>query len=279
MSEPGSSPTDARHADWIRGGPTEAIVKLAERTCIVTGATGGIGEATARRFVAEGARVVLVDRDEAKLRQLAEALGSGKAAFLAGDVAEPDTSTRAVALAVDRFGGLDVMFANAGIEGTFAPLSEYPIETFDRVMGVNVRGAFLAIRAAAPVIAKRGGGAILVTSSVAGFVGSHGLGPYCASKHAVMGLVKSAAIELAPFKIRVVSLHPGPIDNRMMRSIEEQAAPGAGAKVKAGFEAMVPMHRYGTNDEIASLALFLASPEASYCTGTSFVADGGFLAM
>jgi NAD(P)-dependent dehydrogenase (short-subunit alcohol dehydrogenase family) len=156
---------------------------------------------------------------------------------------------------------------------------DYPVEDFDKVMRVNVRGAFLAIQAAAPAIAKRGRGAILVTSSIAGLVGSSGLSAYCASKHAVMGLVKTAAIELAPSNVRVVAINPGPIENRMMRSIEEQGAPGAAATVKSGFETMVPMHRYGRNDEIAKLALFLASDEASYCTGTSFVADGGFLAM
>jgi NAD(P)-dependent dehydrogenase (short-subunit alcohol dehydrogenase family) len=253
--------------------------RLEDRICIVTGATGGIGEATARLFVAEGAKVVLVDLDERALGTLASSLGAKDAAVLAGDVGEPETAKRAVALAASRFGGLDVMFANAGIEGKVAPLVDYPLEAFDKVMRVNVRGAFLAIQAAAPAIAKRGRGAILVTSSVAGWIGSSGLSAYCASKHAVMGLVKTAAIELAPSNVRVVAINPGPIENRMMRSIEEQAAPGAAANVKSAFETMVPMHRYGRNDEIAKLALFLASDDASYCTGTSFVADGGFLAM
>jgi NAD(P)-dependent dehydrogenase (short-subunit alcohol dehydrogenase family) len=253
--------------------------RLENRICIVTGATGGIGEATARLFVAEGAKVVLVDLDERALGTLASSLGAKEAAVVAGDVSQPDTAKRAVALAVSRFGGLDVMFANAGIEGKVTPLVDYPVEDFDKVMRVNVRGAFLAIQAAAPAIAKRGRGAILVTSSIAGLVGSSGLSAYCASKHAVMGLVKTAAIELAPSNVRVVAINPGPIENRMMRSIEEQGAPGAAATVKSGFETMVPMHRYGRNDEIAKLALFLASDEASYCTGTSFVADGGFLAM
>jgi NAD(P)-dependent dehydrogenase (short-subunit alcohol dehydrogenase family) len=253
--------------------------RLANRVCIVTGATGGIGEASARLFVAEGAKVVLVDLDEARLTSLAASLGEGNAAVVAGDVADEATSRRAVSLAVERFGGVDVMFANAGVEGSVAPIADYPLDAFDKLMSVNVRGAFLAIRAAAPAIAKRGGGAILLTSSVAGWVGSRGLAPYCASKHAVMGLVKSAAIELAPSKIRVVAINPGPIENRMMRSIEAQAAPGAPETVKSGFEAMVPMGRYGKNEEIARLALFLASDEASYCTGSSFVADGGFLAM
>jgi NAD(P)-dependent dehydrogenase (short-subunit alcohol dehydrogenase family) len=144
---------------------------------------------------------------------------------------------------------------------------------------VNVRGAFNSIRASAPAIGKRGGGAILVTSSVAGLVGAGGLVPYVTSKHAVMGLVKAAAVELAALKIRVAAINPGPIENRMMRSIEEQAAPGAASAVKAGFEAKVPLGRYGTNEEIANLALFLASDEASYCTGNAYVADGGYVAQ
>src|SRR5262249_15001065 len=144
---------------------------------------------------------------------------------------------------------------------------------------VNVRGVFCSIKAAAPAIEKRGGGAIVVTASIAGLIGSAGLAPYVASKHAVLGLVKCAAIELAPAKIRVAAIAPGPIDNRMMRSIESQAAPHAPEAVKAGFEAKVPMGRYGTNEEIADLALFLASDEARYLTGAAFVADGGFIAQ
>lgn len=255
------------------------MARLQDRVCVITGATGGIGEATARRFVAEGARLVLVDLDDAALRALCESIGLDRAASVAGDVGDPAVSERAVALAQERFGGLDVMFANAGIEGKIAPLAQTSVADLDRVLSVNVRGVFNAIKAAAPALEKRGGGAIVVTSSVAGFVGSRGLGPYCASKHAVLGLVKTAAIELAERKIRVVAVNPGPIENRMMRSIEEQAAPGAAAQVKSGFEGMLPMHRYGTNEEIANVVLFAASDEASYCTGTTFVADGGMLAM
>lgn len=145
------------------------------------------------------------------------------------------------------------------------------------MVAVNTRGAFLSIKYAAPLIAKRGGGAILVTSSVAGLTGAAGLSAYVTSKHAVMGLVKSAAIELAAQNIRVVSINPGPINNRMMRAIEAKASPDAEA-VKKGFEAQIPLHRYGENQEVAALAAFLASDEASYCTGVPFVVDGGYLA-
>jgi len=253
-------------------------MRLSGKVAIVTGATGGIGEASAARFLKEGASVMLVDLSEDALLATADRLGGKKLAAQRADVSEPGAMDEVVARARDRFGGVDVMFANAGVEGAVRPLADTSLADFDRVMAVNVRGAFLSLRAAAPAIAARGGGAILVTASVASFIGSRGLGPYCASKHAVMGLVKTAAIELAAQRIRVVAINPGPIDNRMMRSIEEQAAPGHAADVKAGFEAKVPLGRYGTNEEIAHLAAFLASDEASYCTGAAFVAAGGFLA-
>jgi NAD(P)-dependent dehydrogenase (short-subunit alcohol dehydrogenase family) len=244
-------------------------MQLAGKVAIITGATGGIGEATAARFAKEGASVMLVDLSEQALVETATRIGGDRVAVYRADVSEDGAMTEVVAKTTARFGGLDVMFANAGIEGNVRPLVDYPLEAFDRVLAVNVRGAFLSIR---------GGGAILVTSSVAGFIGSPGLAPYCTSKHAVMGLVKSAAIELAAQKIRVVAINPGPIENRMMRSIEEQAAPGHAADVKAGFLTKVPLGRYGTNEEIAGLAAFLASDDASYCSGGAFVADGGFLA-
>jgi NAD(P)-dependent dehydrogenase (short-subunit alcohol dehydrogenase family) len=150
------------------------------------------------------------------------------------------------------------------------------VEAFDHVLAVNVRGVFLAMKSAIPEIAKRGGGSIVVTSSIAGMVGSPGLSAYVTSKHALIGLARSAAIEFAPQRVRVNTIHPGPIDNRMMRGIEGQLAPDHGDEVKRGFEAQVPMGRYGTNQEIANLALFLASADATYCTGSMFVADGGF---
>jgi NAD(P)-dependent dehydrogenase (short-subunit alcohol dehydrogenase family) len=253
------------------------MTKLHQKTAIITGAAGGIGRATAETFIREGARVMLVDRDEAALRRLADDLGPN-AAYCAADVASADDTLRYVRATAEKFGGVDILFANAGIEGTVAPVASLPVEAFDRVLAVNVRGVFLAMKHAIPEIVKRGGGAILITSSIAGMVGSPGLSAYVTSKHALVGLAKSAAIELAPQHVRVNTIHPGPIDNRMMRGIEGQVSPGHAAEVKSGFEAQVPMARYGTNQEIANLALFLASADASYCTGAMFVADGGFTA-
>jgi NAD(P)-dependent dehydrogenase (short-subunit alcohol dehydrogenase family) len=253
--------------------------KLDGKVAIVTGAAGGIGAATAALFVREGAKVMLVDRDERGLRAAADAIGGDRVAIAVADVSDAAATAAYVAKTVERFGGIDILFANAGSEGHFAHLTEVPLEEFDRVIAINVRGVFLAIRSVAPHLGKRGGGSIVCTSSVAGLIASPGLGAYVASKHAVIGLMRTAAVELAPKKIRVNSLNPGPIENRMMRSIEEQAAPGHGDAVKKGFEAMVPMGRYGTNEEMARAALFLASDDSSYCNGSVLVADGGFVTM
>ena len=252
--------------------------RLEGRVAIITGAAGGIGRAAAELFVAEGARVLITDRDSDGLADTAKSLGPS-ALCMAGDVADPTTAERAVAMAMTEFGALHVLFANAGTEGRVAPLVMQDLEEVDRVLRVNVLGVFLFVKHAAPVIAQNGGGSIVITSSVAGVIGSAGLGPYVASKHAVLGLMKTAAIELAASGIRVNAVNPGPIENRMMRSIEGQAAPEHEDVVKAAFVKQIPMGRYGTNEEIAKVALFLASNESSYCTGSVFMADGGFVTV
>lgn len=253
--------------------------RFQNKTIVITGATGGIGAAMARRFAEEGANLVFADLDERALAAAATGFDPARTLICPTDVSVPAQVQNLVARTVERFGTLDGMMANAGIEGVVAPIVQLDPKDFDHVLAVNVRGAFLCMKYAAPPMLERGRGAIVVTSSIAGLIGSPGLSAYVSSKHAVMGLVKSAAIELAPRGIRVVAINPGPIENRMMRSIEEQAAPGAGEQVKRGFEAQVPLHRYGSNEEIAALAAFLASDEASYCTGAAFVADGGFTAQ
>jgi NAD(P)-dependent dehydrogenase (short-subunit alcohol dehydrogenase family) len=252
--------------------------KLDDKVAIVTGGAGGIGAATALLFAQEGARVLLVDRDEQALRTAAESIDQDRVAICAADVSSPTDTERYVATAVERLGGLDILFSNAGIEGAVAPIRAGSLEEFDRVIAVNLRGVWLALRAAIPRIAERGGGSIVITSSVAGLVGSPGLAPYVASKHALIGLAKAAAIECAPLGIRVNCVNPGPIENRMMRSIEEQLSPGSADKAKQGFLSLVPLGRYGRNEEIARLVLFLASDDSSYSTGSVFVADGGFVA-
>lgn len=249
--------------------------RLNEKVCIVTGGAGGIGSAVVRQFVREGAQVVVSDRDEEAVQALASELGEAVRGVVA-DVTDPDHGTRLVAEATSAFGRLDVVFANAGTEGQVAPLLQQARETFETVYAVNVLGPVALIQAAAPVMAETGGGSIVITSSVAGVIGSAGLAPYICSKHATVGLMRTAAIELAATGIRVNTVNPGPVDNRMMRSIEEMAAPGQAAAVKQGFEAQVPLGRYATNEEIAEMTTFLASDASSYCTGQLFLVDGGF---
>lgn len=255
------------------------MARLEGKVAIVTGAAGGIGAATARLFLKEGASVMLVDRDDAPLAEIAQTIGAASVAYVTADVSDPGQTKRYVEETVRRFGGVDVLFANAGIEGRVAPILQYPVAELDRVLAINVRGVFLGIQQVVPHMEERGGGSIVITSSVAGMVGSRGLSGYVASKHAVIGLMKTAACELAPLGIRVNTVNPGPIENRMMRSIEEQASPGHGEAVKKGFEAQVPLGRYGTNDDVAKVALFLASDESAYCTGSVYMVDGGFIAQ
>jgi NAD(P)-dependent dehydrogenase (short-subunit alcohol dehydrogenase family) len=243
-----------------------------DKVCILTGATGGIGAAIARRLAGRGASLMLVDMPGTPLPALAEEL---RAAFAFADVADDAAVQRYTEQTLARFGRIDAVLANAGTEGKVAPIVETRPEDVARLFAVNVFGPFAAIRHAAPHMTR--GGSIIVTASVASFIGSPGLAPYCASKHALLGLVRSAAQELGPLGIRVNAIHPGPVDNRMMRSIEEQAAPGRAAAVRDGFAARVPMGRYATNEEIAAMAAFLVGDDSAYCNGGSFVVDGGML--
>jgi NAD(P)-dependent dehydrogenase (short-subunit alcohol dehydrogenase family) len=251
---------------------------LKDKSTIITGASGGIGAATARKFAAEGASVLLVDLDEDALRKAVSSIESDRVSYFVANVADAGQTQAYVAAAVERYGGVDVMFANAGIEGKIAPLEQMSEEDFDRVISVNVKGVWLSMKYVVPELMKRGGGTIIVNSSVAGLIGYPNLSAYVASKHAALGLTRAAAIELASSNIRVNAIHPGPIANRMMDSLEKQLAPDAPETVRQGMESAVPLHRYGTNEEIANLAAFLACDDSSYCTGASFVADGGFVA-
>ncbi len=252
---------------------------LAGRVAVVTGGCGGIGFTTVKRFLGAGAKVLLVDRLQSEVDEALTRLDSKDALGFAGDVSSGEANAQFFRAAAERFGGIDVVVLNAGVEGVVRPLIEYPEAEFDRVVAVNLRGTFLGLKEAAPHLQRRGGGSIVVTASVTGLVGSRHLGAYVASEHAVLGLVKVAALEFAPMKVRVNAIAPGPIENRMMRSIEEQSGTGHADQVKAAYNAQLAMGRYGTNEEIAELALFLASTRASYSTGGVFLADGGFLAQ
>ena len=252
--------------------------KLEGKVAIITGGAGGIGKAAARMFVAEGADVLLVDRDEAALQTAAREIGSNRVATCIADVTQPDSTQKYVQAAVERFGGVDIYLANAGIEGKVKPIVDYDVETFDQVIAVNVRGVWLGLKYVIPEIAKRGGGSIVITSSVAGVGGLAGVAPYVTSKHAVIGLMRSAALECAPQKIRVNTVNPAPVETRMMRSLEEGLMPGHAEAVHESLRQRIPMGRYGEPDDIARLMLFLSSDDAGFLTGGVYMADGGMTA-
>jgi NAD(P)-dependent dehydrogenase (short-subunit alcohol dehydrogenase family) len=257
-------------------------VDLSGRIAVVTGAGGDIGRATATRFAAAGASVVLVDVAEdavqASCAAVRGAYGGGAAVPVTADVRDGDDVQRYVAAATDRFGRIDVLFNNAGVEGSPAPLAECPEELFDAVMAVNVRGAFLGMRYVLPLMLEAGRGSIINTASTAGFVAHPRRGPYAASKHAVLGLTKAAAAEVGGRGIRVNAVCPGPIDTRMSRTIAAELDPDDPAGAFDRITTLVPAARYGLPDEVASVVCFLASDHASYVNGAAWLVDGGFLA-
>lgn len=253
------------------------MARLAGKVALITGASGGIGLAMSKRFIAEGAKVMLADIDEGALQKAVASLGEASA-YVVADVSRAADNEVMVKRCQERFGGLDIFVANAGIEGKIVPIPDYDEETFDKVMAVNVKGVWLGLKYALPAIAARGGGSVVITSSLAGVIGAPGFSAYIASKHAVIGLARTAALEFADKGVRVNTINPGPVDTRMMRSIESMAVGGdaeAAAKAKDQFSAPIPLKRYATPEEIANLALFLASDESSYITGQIHLIDGG----
>jgi NAD(P)-dependent dehydrogenase (short-subunit alcohol dehydrogenase family) len=254
------------------------VGRLDGKVAIITGAANGIGASAARRFAAEGARLVLVDRDAARLAVLAEAIGP-TASDVVADVSREDDTRRYIAAAVERHGGFDILLANAGILGQVKPIPDYPVETFDTVIAVNVRGVFLALRYAMPELARRGGGSIVVTSSTAGVRGSVGLSAYVASKHAVVGMMRTAALEGAAKNIRVNSVNPSPVETNMARELEAGLDPNSPDQGRRYLQGRSPLGRYCDPDEVAGLMLFLASDEARFITGTVHMIDGGRTAM
>jgi NAD(P)-dependent dehydrogenase (short-subunit alcohol dehydrogenase family) len=253
------------------------MARLDGKVAIITGATGGIGEATAQLYLNEGARVMLVGRSAEKLAASLERVGHGDSvAHFVADATDEAATRDSVAATVEAFGGVDILFANAGTEGIAKPLEELTFEEFNHVLQTNVIGVWLSVKHCVAPMRERGGGSIMCTSSVAGVIGFPNISPYISSKHAVCGFVKTAALELAESGIRVNAINPGPIANRMMRSLEEQMSPDDPDAMHKNVEESVPMKRYGTDQEVANLALFLGSDESSYSTGSIFMIDGGY---
>jgi NAD(P)-dependent dehydrogenase (short-subunit alcohol dehydrogenase family) len=247
------------------------------KVALITGAGNGIGRATALGFARDGARVVVVDRDTAGgegtvgiIRQQ-----GGEARFVAADVTRSADVQAYVKVALDAYGTIDCFHNNAGIEGNVSPTAEYDEEMFDTVMAVNVKGVFLGLRHVLPVMLQQKHGAIVNTASVAGLVASPGMPAYVASKHAVIGLTKTAAGEVARSGVRVNAVCPGPIDTRMIHSLESMLSPNDPGSIGERYQSNIPIGRYGTAEEVANVVLFLCSDLASNITGAQYVVDGG----
>lgn len=243
---------------------------LEGKVAIVTGAARGQGEAEARLFAAEGAKVLLGDVLDAEGKAVAESIGDA-AAYRHLDVTDESSWADAIADVGERWGRLDVLVNNAGI-ARFAPMAMMSLDDYMAVVMVNQVGVFLGMRAAVPLMSSSGGGSIVNTSSVDGMTGMMGVTAYVASKFAVRGMTKTAALELGPVGIRVNSIHPGGVDTPMLRP------EGIPALDLSAVFTNVPLKRIGTPEDVAELALFLASDRSSYCTGSEFVIDGGLLA-
>jgi NAD(P)-dependent dehydrogenase (short-subunit alcohol dehydrogenase family) len=251
-------------------------IRLDGRVAVVTGAAGVIGTATMRLLAERGARIVAVDRKQPELQAAIKDLpASAEALAVTADVRDEDEVAAYVRAATDKFGAIDVFYNNAGIEGDIAPITEYSLETFRRVLDVNVVGVFLGMKHVLPVMLRQNSGSIINTASVAGLIGSADITAYTASKHAVIGLTKSTALECAATGVRVNCVCPGLIDSRMLSAIIEGRNPGNAPVPNDRIVERIPARRLGHASEVASIVAFLASDEASYVSGSAYTVDGG----
>jgi NAD(P)-dependent dehydrogenase (short-subunit alcohol dehydrogenase family) len=251
-------------------------IRLDGKVAVVTGAAGVIGAATMRLLAERGARVVAVDRKHPELQTAIKDLpASAQALAVSVDVTDEDEVAEYVRAAVDTFGTIDVFYNNAGVEGDIAPITGYSLATFRKVIDVNVIGVFLGMKHVLPVMLKQNKGSIINTASIAGLIGSPDIAAYSASKHAVIGLTKSAALECIATGVRVNCVCPGLIDSRMLSAIVEGRNPGNAPVPNEKIVERIPARRLGHASEVASLVAFLASDEASYVSGSAYTVDGG----
>ena len=250
-------------------------MRFRNKNVLITGGPGNIGLPTAEAFLAEGANVVFVDNNRKKLEATAAALNSPRVAISVADVRKAEEVIRYAHEAVQAFGKIDVFFNNAGIEGPVKPLTEFPDEGFDLVMDINVRGVYLGCKYVAPRMNDHG--SIIITSSVAGMRGSPNLVAYTTSKWAVVGIMRSAAIDLAARGIRCNTVHPGMVESEMLRRIEVAADGESAGATREALISRTPLKRYITPSEVSDMVLFLASDAAKAITGGQFVVDAGFM--
>jgi len=251
-------------------------IRLDGRVAVVTGAAGVIGTATMQLLAERGARIVAVDRREQDLKTAIKDLpDTAQALAITADVTDEDEVAGYVRAAVEKFGTIDAFYNNAGIEGEIKPITEYPLESFRRVLDVNVVGVFLGMKHVLPVMLKQNKGSIINTASIAGLLGSPQIAVYSASKHAVIGLTKTASWECTGTGVRVNCVCPGLIDSRMLSTIIQGRSPGNAPPPHDKLVERIPARRLGQASEVASIVAFLASDEASYVSGSHYTVDGG----
>jgi NAD(P)-dependent dehydrogenase (short-subunit alcohol dehydrogenase family) len=251
-------------------------IRLDGRVAVVTGAAGIIGTATMRQLAERGARIVAVDRKQEDLQTAIRDLpAAAQALAITADVTQEDEVAGYVQACLDRFGTIDVFYNNAGIEGDIKPITEYSLESFRRVLDVNVVGVFLGMKHVLPVMLKNDKGSIINTASIAGLMGSPHIAVYSASKHAVIGLTKTAAWECTGTNVRVNCVCPGLIDSRMLSAIIDGRNRGNEPTPNDKIVERIPARRLGQASEVASIVAFLASDEASYVSGSAYTVDGG----
>lgn len=246
---------------------------IEDGVALISGASSGIGRATAKRFATAGANVVVADIDaDGGEETVSQIEGEdGEATFVETDVTDEDDVATAVETAVDTYGGLDFAFNNAGIEGEQVGFPDQGNENWERVLGINLGGVFYAMREEIPVMLEDGGGAIVNTASIAGILGFPNLSPYVASKHGVVGLTRSAAVEFSADGLRVNAVLPGVIDTPMVQRSSEEDPDSMEQTIAA-----IPADRLGEPEEIAAAVVWLCSDDASYVTGQPLTVDGGY---
>jgi meso-butanediol dehydrogenase/(S,S)-butanediol dehydrogenase/diacetyl reductase len=245
--------------------------RFAEKVALITGAASGIGAATARRFAAEGARLVLGDIDAEGLSAVSKELGDDVAASRTVDVSDREQVETLTQLAVDRFGRLDIVFNNAGV-GAYGRTPDLDPAQWHRTIEIDLHSVFYGCRAAIPRLREAGGGVIVNTASISGLRGDYGLAAYNAAKGAVLNYTRTVAIDHARENIRANAICPGPIETALT------AAMRASDQFMASYRELIPMGRMGTADEVAGVVAFLASDDAAYVTGAAIVIDGGVTA-
>lgn len=255
------------------------MTNFQNKVVLITGAAGGIGLAAAKAFATEGAKLALVDLNEEALKKAAEQVETSDILLVPADVTKEDQVQNYVDKTVEKYGRIDVFVNNAGVNGANATITEQSEKNLRFVMDVNFFGAYYGLKDVFGVMQEQKSGSVVNTASNGAWLGAPGMSVYAASKHAILGLTKSAAIEMAPFGVRINAVAPGATNTDMMRRIEKNAAGEEHVEeAKKAFAAAVPMGRYATPEEIADLMVFLASDKSSFIDGTMIRIDGGMSA-